>query len=72
MRRWGIALVDGASAQLVSHTWMDAKTVIKGSLRARRAAFPAARTVNVSERDNIVDSDFVHIRGGLPWCDFTL
>ena len=25
--------------------------------------FPAARAVNVSERDDIVDADFVHIRG---------
>ena len=52
--------------------WMDAKSVIKGSLRAWRAAFPAARAVNLSmysswdgrgRRKPIVDSDFVHIRG---------
>ena len=43
--------------------WMDEESVFKGSVRARRAAFPAARAVNVSGRADIVDSDFVHIRG---------
>ena len=55
--------------------WIDAKSIIKGSLEAWRAAFPAARAVNVSEvnkdgskdlikigrRKFIVNSDFVHI-----------
>ena len=43
--------------------WMDEKSHIKGSVRAWRAAFPVARSVNVSNRYDIVDADFVHIRG---------
>ena len=43
--------------------WMDAKSHIKGSVKAWRAAFPVARAVNVSKRNDIVDADFVHIRG---------
>ena len=43
--------------------WMDAKSDIKGSLRAWRAAFPAARVVNLSYHNNLVDSDFVHMHG---------
>ena len=62
---------------VIDFPWMDAKSVIKGSVEAWRAAFPAARAVNVSEmnkdgkaddfpvgrRKHIVDADFVHIRG---------
>ena len=36
---------------------------IKSSLRAWRADFPAVLAVNVSFRNDIVDSGFVHIRG---------
>ena len=36
---------------------------IKGSVKAWRAAFPVARSVNVSKRSDIVDADFVQIRG---------
>ena len=43
--------------------WTDAVSKVKGSVKAWRAAFPEARLVNVSERDDIVDADFVHIRG---------
>ena len=45
--------------------WMDAshKSRIRSSVRAWRAAFPVARAVNVSDRRDIVDADFVHIRG---------
>ena len=43
--------------------WMDKNSKIKGSVRAWRAAFPYARAVNVTNRDNLVDEDFVHIRG---------
>ena len=43
--------------------WMDADSKIYGSLRVWRAAFPAARAVNISTRPFLVDSDFVHIRG---------
>jgi hypothetical protein len=43
--------------------WMDAKSHIKGSVKAWRAAFPVARAINVSKRNDIVDADFVHIRG---------
>ena len=43
--------------------WMDANSRITGSVKAWRAAFPVARAVNVSERQDIVDADFVHIRG---------
>ena len=43
--------------------WMDEKSRITGSVKAWRAAFPVARAVNVSERQDIVDADFVHIRG---------
>jgi hypothetical protein len=43
--------------------WMDDKSHIKGSVEAWRAAFPCARAVNVSQRGDIVDADFVHIRG---------
>ena len=42
--------------------WMDDITRITGSVRAWRAAFLAARAVNISGRNDIVDSDFVHIR----------
>ena len=57
--------------------WMDAESRIKGRIRAWRAAFPAARAVNVSCRYNLVDSDFPHIRGdararlhtvNMSWC----
>ena len=43
--------------------WMDAVSRITGSVKAWRAAFPCARAVNVSRRRDIVDADFVHIRG---------
>jgi hypothetical protein len=43
--------------------WMDVRSRIRGSVRAWRAAFPVARAVNVSLRNDIVDADFVHIRG---------
>ena len=43
--------------------WMDDKSRIKGSVKAWRASFPCARAVNVSGRNDIVDADFVHIRG---------
>jgi hypothetical protein len=43
--------------------WMDANSNIRGNMKAWRAAFPVARAVNVSERQDIVDADFVHIRG---------
>ena len=44
--------------------WMDDKSLIKGSLKKWRAAFPCARSVNVSKRRDIVDAaDFMHIRG---------
>jgi hypothetical protein len=43
--------------------WMDAESQIKGSVKAWRAAFPCARAVNVSWHGDIVDADFVHIRG---------
>jgi hypothetical protein len=43
--------------------WMDEKSKIKGSVKAWRAAFPVARAVNVAMRQDIVDADFVHIRG---------
>jgi hypothetical protein len=44
--------------------WMDDESKIKGSVKRWREAFPVARAVNVSERSDIVDADFVHIRGG--------
>jgi hypothetical protein len=43
--------------------WMDDVSRIKGSVKAWRAAFPVARAVNVSYRYDLVDADFVHIRG---------
>ena len=43
--------------------WMDDKSKIKGSVKAWRASFPAARAVNISDRNDIDDADFVHIRG---------
>ena len=43
--------------------WMDDKSDIKGSVKAWRLAFPVARAVNVSNRYDFVDADFVHIRG---------
>ena len=43
--------------------WMDAKSRIRGSVKEWRAAFPCARAVNVSNCDDIIYSDFVHIRG---------
>jgi hypothetical protein len=45
--------------------WMDAsyESRVSGSVRAWRAAFPVARAVNVWNRSDIVDADFVHIRG---------
>ena len=44
--------------------WMDAKSRIRGSVKKWRASFPCARAVNVSGRHyDIVDADFVHIRG---------
>jgi hypothetical protein len=43
--------------------WMDYESHIKGSVKAWRAAFPVARAVSVWGRQDIVDADFVHIRG---------
>ena len=43
--------------------WMDFVTYLGGDLKVWREAFPAARAVNVSDRRDLVDSDFVHIRG---------
>ena len=37
---------------------------ITGNVAAWRAAFPAARAVNVSFREDLRDADFAHIRGG--------
>ena len=47
---------------IMDFPWMDDKSKIKGSVEAWRASFPCARAVNVKGR-NIVDADFVHIRG---------
>ena len=43
--------------------WMDKETRITGDLMEWRAIFPFARAVNVSLREDLVDADFVHIRG---------
>ncbi len=43
--------------------WMDAVSHIKGSNKAWRASFPCASAVNVQCHNNIVDADFLHIRG---------
>ena len=43
--------------------WMDTMTRIRCSVKAWGAAFPCARAVNVLWRQDMVDSDFVHIRG---------
>ena len=48
---------------IMDFPWMDDVSKIKGSVEAWRAAFPVARAVNVMERQDIVDADFVHIRG---------
>ena len=51
---------------IMDFPWMDAESLVKGSLRVWRAAFPVARAVSVSERrcgEEINDGDFVHIRG---------
>ena len=42
--------------------WMDLESEIKDSVRAWRAAVQVACVVNVSYRNDLVDSDFVHIR----------
>ena len=49
---------------IMNFPWMDVESKIKGSVKAWRAAFPFARAVNVSNRKDIVDADFLHIRGG--------
>ena len=44
--------------------WMDKHSFIKGSIEAWRASFPCAQVVDLSNcEDEIVDADFVHIRG---------
>jgi hypothetical protein len=43
--------------------WMDDESNIKGNIEAWRASFPCARAVNISGRRDLVDADFVHIRG---------
>ena len=43
--------------------WLDDNSRIRGSVQAWRAAFLCARAVNVSLRNDIIDSNFVHIRG---------
>ena len=48
---------------VTSFPWMDAETHINGSLEKWRKIFPYARAVNVSNRSDLVDADFVHIRG---------
>ena len=42
---------------------MDSKSRIRGGVEAWRKSFPYARAVNVSRRNDIIDADFVHIRG---------
>jgi hypothetical protein len=42
---------------------MDSVSRIRGSIKKWRTAFPCARAVNVKYRNDIVDADFVHIRG---------
>ncbi len=48
---------------VTSFPWMDAETRISGNLEKWRKIFPYARAVNVSYREDVVDADFVHIRG---------
>ena len=43
--------------------WLDDNSRIRGSVKKWRAAFPYAGAVNASLRNDIIDSDFVHIRG---------
>ena len=43
--------------------WMDAVSKVTGSVKKWRAAFPCARAIEISHRMDIVDADFVHIRG---------
>ena len=43
--------------------WMDDESQITGSVKVWRAAFPYAQAVNISNRNDIVAADFVHIRG---------
>ena len=48
---------------IMEFPWMDLESEIKGSIKAWRAAFPVARALSVEGRQDIVDADFVHIRG---------
>ena len=48
---------------IMDFPWMDKESKIKSGVKAWRKAFPYARAVNVSWRQDIVDADFVHIRG---------
>ena len=52
--------------------WMDANSWMSGNVQAWRMAFPRARAVNVSGRDDLFDSDFVYIRGDARACLHTL
>ena len=52
--------------------WFDIKTRIKGNLASWRACFPKARAANVYSRRDLVDGDFVHLKGihtlNMAWC----
>ena len=45
------------------HKWMDSKTHIKGSLKLWRTCFRNAKAVNISDRKDLKDDDFVHLKG---------
>ena len=47
---------------LIDSQWMDAESQIKSSIEVWRAALPAVSVVNLI-REDIVNSDFVHVRG---------
>ena len=61
-------------AEVVAFEWADAcwerlgdvvdDSRVTGNVAAWRVAFPSARAVNVSDREDLRDADFAHIRGG--------
>ena len=56
---------------VAAHPWADTVTRVEGSLALWRTCFPRAQAANVSERGDLVDVDFVHLRGmsTLIMCD---
>ena len=50
----------------------DVTKIVKGSLSGWRRSFPNAKAINISDRDDLTNADFVHLKGLetviMDWC----